>query len=230
MNLLNATVIKVRGQPKFRNECSQQRNFPRRLEHTSKTNRADNNRQRFAMPMSHHHHHHQAQIKSQQSWSLRVGLRRGVSTLRYDMAEHFHDSIVCVEIILRFREVRGRRPANHGAIIRRSVRQVVCGDVGDTHSRTLASGERGAIGAGGGDESMGMSEENAQFAFTQLVCLTVVCSLSSSEVRPTVLSLPTGGAVRCRLLTKPGSERFGASVRLKWEVLRGSNETADQGN
>lgn len=49
----------------------------------------------------------------------------GVSTLRYDMAEHFHDSIVRVEIILRFREVRGRRPANHGTIIRRSARQVV---------------------------------------------------------------------------------------------------------
>lgn len=76
------------------------------------------------------------------------------------------------------------------------------------------------MGAGGGDESMGMSEENEQFAFTQLVCLTVVCSLSSSEARPTVLSLPTGEAVRCRLLTKPGSERFGASVRLEWEVLQ----------
>lgn len=76
------------------------------------------------------------------------------------------------------------------------------------------------MGAGGGDESMGMSEENEQFAFTQLVCLTVVCSLSSSEARPTVLSLPTGEAVRCRLLTKPGSERFGASVRLEWDATR----------
>lgn len=77
------------------------------------------------------------------------------------------------------------------------------------------------MSAGGGDESMGMSEENTQFAFTQLVCLTVVCSLSSLEAWPTVFSLPTGEAVRCRLLTKPGSERFGASVRVEWEVLRG---------
>lgn len=54
-------------------------------------------------------------------------------------------------------------------------------------------------------KSMRMSEENAQFAFTQLVCLTVVSSLSSLEVRrPTVFSLPTREAVRCRLLTKPG--------------------------
>lgn len=85
------------------------------------------------------------------------------------------------------------------------------------------------MGAGGGDESMGMSEENAQFASTQLVCLTVVCSLSTSEARPTVFSLPTGEAVRCRLLTKPGSERFGACVRLEWEVLRGEQQGSGSG-
>lgn len=88
------------------------------LEHTSETNRADNNRQRFAMPRSHHHHHHQAQIKSQHSWSFGgdgAGDGRRARTLRYDMAEHFHDSIVCVEISLWIREVR--RPA-----IRRSAR------------------------------------------------------------------------------------------------------------
>lgn len=83
-----------------------------------------------------------------------LGDARGASsTLRYDMAEHFHDSIVCVEISLRFQEVR---PANHRTTVRRSVRGKSCGDVADTHSRTLASegnGKRRDGGDRGGDET-----------------------------------------------------------------------------